>query len=547
MMWFFSLMNLASWNRVPELPLELSCDNLVDSLPVGIALIDKNLRIIRVNRTMSQLLRRPAEEFSGLFCYQRFEKGAGVCPHCPGHATGSEMPPVRTETEWQRSDGSSFSARLTTVALRDAKGGIVGYIKMVEDVTERKLLQQQLASSEARYRALFEKSGDHLFLMAIDPQQGPVIIDANEAAFKSHGYQREELIGKPVSFLDSEEAGAGIPERSANLQRPGDHLVFESEHVCKDGSLMQVEVSATIVQIGDSPPFIMCVERDISDRKRAEAEARRLERQLRQAEKMEALGQLTSGIAHDFNNQLTAILGFTELLEAGISQPSLRGYVEHIRAAAQGSTGLIEQLLAFSRKEQRACMPVDIHRVIRDVAILLKHGLGKKIGIIQHLSAADAEVSGDPIQLQNALLNIGINARDAMIDNGELLFETLLCPPPTHLSAEPAESLGNPCLCIRVQDNGCGMDEAIKARIFEPFFTTKKAGKGTGMGLASVYGAVTAHRGLIEVESLVGSGTTFQIYLPLAINATESHQPDAAIETGSDVFPPEQALTPAGG
>jgi PAS domain S-box-containing protein len=547
MMWFFALMNLTPWSRVPELPLELSCDNLVDNLPVGIALIDKNQRIVRVNHRMSQLLRRPAEELSGLFCYQQFEKGAGVCAHCPGHVPDSENQPVRTETEWQRSDGSSFWVRLTAVALRDGQGKIAGYIKMVEDITERRLLQQQLASSEARYRALFEKSGDHLFIMAIDPKQGPVIVDANEAAFKSHGYQRDELIGKPISFLDSEEARAGIAERSAKLQRPGDHLVFESEHVCKDGSLMQVEVSATVVQLGDSRPFIMCVERDISARKRAEAETRRLERQLRQAEKMEALGQLTSGIAHDFNNQLTAILGFTELLEAAIDQPTLKAYVEHIRTAAQDSTGLIDQLLAFSRKEQRASVPVDIHRVIRDVAILLKHGLGKKIGVIQHLSAPDAGVSGDPVQLQNALLNIGINARDAMAESGELLFETLTCPPPAHLSTEQAESLGNPCLCIRVQDNGCGIDEAIKARIFEPFFTTKKAGKGTGMGLASVYGAVTAHRGQIEVESVVGSGTTFQIYLPLATAAASARQQDAGSETDLDLVPPEQVLTRAGG
>ena len=521
-MWFLSLINPTSWGRGSDVPPDPNQDKLIDYLPAGIALVDKDHRIIRVNKMMSQMLKRSADDLEGSFCYQQFAKGAGVCAHCPGLLSAGESQTPQFETQWLRDDGSSICTRLTAVALRDAQGEISGFIKMAEDITAYKLLQQELTASEARYRALFEKSGDHLFVMRLDPERGPVITDANEAAFTSHGYSREELIGKPISFLDSEAARGEISERSIKLQNPGDHLLFESEHRCKDGRLMQVEVSATLVQIGEAAPFLLCVERDISARKRAEAENLRLERQLLQAEKMKALGQLTGGIAHDFNNQLTAILGFTELLEAGVTEPNLKGYVENIRRSAQGSADLIAQLMSFSRKEHPTFVLVDMHRVIRDVAILLKHSLNKKIGVIQQLTAPDAEVRGDAIQLQNALLNIAINARDAMTEGGELGFETLHCAPPPHFSAEQVAGLGARCLCIRIQDNGCGIDAETKARIFEPFFTTKKAGKGTGMGLASVYGAVMGHQGQIEVESTLGVGTSFNLYLPLAVTAARA-------------------------
>jgi PAS domain S-box-containing protein len=259
-------------------------------------------------------------------------------------------------------------------------------------------------------------------------------------------------------------------------------------------------------------------------------EHRLMEESLRQAEKMTAIGQLAGGIAHDFNNQLTSILGYADLLANRLEDPALNQFARNIKMSALRSADLTTQLLAFSRKGKFLNAPVDIHSIIGEVRELLKRSIDKRIDIHQHLDANPSVVKGDPTQLQNSLLNLALNARDAMPDGGKLIFSTSIakCADVIDFKNDfPAEN----CLEISVSDTGVGMDARTRARLFEPFFTTKEKGKGTGLGLASVYGTVSNHGGIIRVFSEVGKGSTFKIFLPvnneLPVRTHENSKPDS--------------------
>jgi len=244
-----------------------------------------------------------------------------------------------------------------------------------------------------------------------------------------------------------------------------------------------------------------------------------MEEQLRQSEKMQAIGQLAGGIAHDFNNQLAGVLGYADMLENHLEDEKLSRYATSIKKGAKRAAELTKQLLAFSRKGKNLSVPVEIHKVIGEVASILEHSIDKRIKIQQVLKASPAVTVGDPTQLQNAILNIALNARDAMPRGGELIFETDIAEfDEDFCKGHPYEVDAGGYLKISVTDNGCGMDAETQKHIFEPFYTTKEVGKGTGMGLASVYGTVRNHGGSISVYSEVGHGhgTAFRIYLPLA-------------------------------
>jgi signal transduction histidine kinase/ActR/RegA family two-component response regulator len=245
----------------------------------------------------------------------------------------------------------------------------------------------------------------------------------------------------------------------------------------------------------------------------AAARAREHEERLRQSEKMQAIGQLAGGVAHDFNNQLMGIMGYAELLADHLESASLKRYAEQIIIATNRAADLTKQLLAFSRKGKYLSMPVDTHQIIREVVALLARSIDKRIEIRQELRADPYQVLGDPSHLQNALLNLAVNARDAMPDGGRITFETSIAE--LKGDATDPEALPGRYLQIAVSDTGSGMDDATMKRIFEPFFTTKEQGKGTGLGLAAVHGAVKSHRGRIEVRSRPGEGSTFVVSLPL--------------------------------
>jgi signal transduction histidine kinase len=265
----------------------------------------------------------------------------------------------------------------------------------------------------------------------------------------------------------------------------------------------------------------LSLEQRVQERTKALEES---QERLRQAEKLEAIGLLAGGIAHDFNNHLTSIMAFADLIRVTAKDNAeIRELAEGILAGSRRSADLTGQLLAFARKANLLAVPVDVHRVIADVTSLLKHTIDKRIIIRHDLAAAPSTILGDPTQLENALLNLALNARDAMPSGGELLFATSIAElDDAYCRTIPHEVTPGTYLRVSVSDTGCGMDEKTRNRIFEPFFTTKAPGKGTGMGLPAVYGTVRSLNGAIAVYSEPGHGSSFHLYFPVLPIAGEA-------------------------
>ncbi len=247
----------------------------------------------------------------------------------------------------------------------------------------------------------------------------------------------------------------------------------------------------------------------------------RLEESLRHAEKIQAIGQLAGGIAHDFNNQLMGVMGYAQILYDALEDPELRDYTSNILTASRRGSDLTRKLLAFSRKGKYTTVPVDVHSMIEEVVKILQHSIDKKIGIKTDLQAVNSTVSGDPTQIQNALLNLALNSRDAIADSGEIRFltENMDLEDVAELRKEHSFPAKGPCIRISVEDSGAGMDGHTMSHLFEPFFSTKPPNKGSGMGLASVYGTVKSHKGFIFADSTPGNGSVFSIFLPVMLDA----------------------------
>ena len=398
--------------------------------------------------------------------------------------------------------------------------GIVSFLTVTLVLVWRNNLQRRRAERALRlernnFQAIFEGVNDAILLH--DSATG-AILDVNARTEELYGYSREEIRQLTVGMLSADVAPYSQADAVAWLEkaRQGASPIFEWRARHRDGHLFWVEITMRRAELSDCDAILVAA-RDIKERKRAEEEKSELENQLRQSEKMQAIGQLAGGIAHDFNNQLMGVLGYAEMLLLHLREEKPLGYAQNIKTLVQRSADLTQQLLNFGRKGKRVSKPVAVHAIIGEVVSLLKRSLDKRIRIRQLLQAGEDTVIGDPSQLQSALLNLAINARDAMPEGGDLLFETeLLRLDETAGKFHRAGLEPGDYLCIRITDTGCGMDEEILSHIFEPFFTTKAVGKGTGMGLASVYGTVLSHHGCIDVYSEVGQGTTFRLCLPLA-------------------------------
>jgi PAS domain S-box-containing protein len=380
-----------------------------------------------------------------------------------------------------------------------------------------------LTESEARFRSLLENAASVVLMLSPDMK----IMELNPEAEKLYGLQRSSAIGK--DYLE-----ACIPESVRPAVRQDIELVlagqvtrgFENEIIAADGSLKTY--SWAVNRIMDSsgvPSGIVAIGQDIAGRIKAEEDRRALEARLHQAEKMEAIGQLAGGVAHDFNNQLAAIMGYSDILRMTSKHDKTVKMAEKIVGCAKRSAGLTTQLLSFARKGSFLQAAVDIHKVIGEVVSMLRHSIDKRINVLQVLNARHAVVIGDPSQLQNALLNIALNARDAMPNGGELMFSTDNIDLSEEDCKQYLESI-EPGLFmrVRIRDTGSGMNEETLRRAFEPFFTTKVEGKGTGMGLAAVYGTITRHKGTVLVSSKRQEGSEFTVLIPASAEELEEHQ-----------------------
>jgi PAS domain S-box-containing protein len=380
---------------------------------------------------------------------------------------------------------------------------------------EQRRTAEDLRSTGEMLRAMFRASP--LAVVATDLEG--IVRSWNPAAERLFGWEASDAVGSPLLALSGEKG----PETETLLARAmsgGLSMGFETQRRRRDGTQIDVSISvATMNNRAGEPDGFMVIYQDITARTALEAE-------VRQAQKMEVVGRLAAGVAHDFNNLLTVIASYSDFLLADLATDSpLREDIQQIQGAAASATTLTKQLLVFSRQKVLQPRVVAINSVVEGVSKLLARGIGPDIQLQTDFDPRAGSVMADPTQLEQVIMNLAFNARDAMPRGGTLTIEThgsVRRATPTHV-----EPLTHPRWhsLVVVRDTGTGMDEQTKGRIFEPFFTTKEAGKGTGLGLATAYGIVQQYDGVIRVESELGRGTSFKIYLPQTDQPTELSEP----------------------
>ena len=424
--------------------------------------------------------------------------------------------------------GRRVPIEVTLFPLLDARHAVAHVALCVRDVSTEMRLKaagESLRMSEARYRTQFEAAPEAIVTLDIDRS---CFVEVNRNAELLFGYSREELGGMNPFDISPPMQPDGRPSRESGPEYvqaalAGERPVFEWMHTNKAGHEFLCEVR--LVRLPD-PEANLCRGSiiDISDRKRLERALSQTEDRLQQAQKMEAIGRLAGGIAHDFNNLLSVILGYSSILIEDLNPMSpIRADIEAIRHAGEKASDLTRQLLAFSRRQVLAPRVVNLTELVLESERMLRRLLGEDISLLTRCERGSCLVRVDPSQIHQIVMNLAVNARDAMAQGGKLTIETKCVFLDAAYASEHVGVSPGQHVMLSVSDTGVGMDRPTQARIFEPFFTTKELGKGTGLGLATVFGIVQQSGGHIWVYSEPGSGTTFKIYFP---------------EAGADVEPP---------
>jgi PAS domain S-box-containing protein len=398
---------------------------------------------------------------------------------------------------------------------------------------ERTAARLALAASEARYRMLFDLHPQPMWVYDVETLR---FLEVNAAAVADYGYSRDEFLAMTIADIRPPE---DVPALLATVRgrRPGRSRSGPWRHVRRDGSIIEVEIASDDIDYAGRPARLVAVT-DVTER-------RRLEAQLRQAQKMEAIGRLAGGIAHDFNNLLTAMNGYAELAAAALPDDHpARADILQVRRAAERAARLTGQLLAFGRRQVLSPSLVEPDRLLADLGGLVRRIIGEDIDLELDLRAPGVAVLVDGSRLEQVIMNLVVNARDAMPEGGRLTIATGTVegerPGLEEARTEPPSSAR--WLEITVTDTGVGMDEAILGQIFEPFFTTKPPGEGTGLGLSTTYGIVSQSGGEITVSSAPGAGSTFRVRLPVVDGERVRNGPSAAAEP-----PAAGAEAPIGG
>ena len=427
------------------------------------------------------------------------------------------------ESTWIRYDGSSIVVRVSARAIRNEQGVVCYYDGTFEDITEQKRLQEALH--------LTQFCVDHASVGIMRTGSDARILSVNNEMCQLLGYTPEELYALRIDDIDPSFPLDQWNMHRRDLRARGSNT-FESTHRRKDGTLCPVEITNTYLEF-EGNGFAISFVRDISDRKKAENTQVRLEQQLLQSQKMESIGRLAGGVAHDFNNLLTVIQGYCDLMEEDLPHGNpLLEELGQIRLASQRAATLTRQLLAFSRKQILSPSILTLNDLVTNLRKMLERLIGEDITLTTTLDPDLRPIIADPGQIEQVIMNLVINARDAMPIGGTLIIETSNIDLDQNYATTHPEAPAGPCALLTVTDTGCGMDEITQARIFEPFFTTKEAGKGTGLGLATAYGIIKQSGGEITVTSRLGYGTTFQILLP-ATTSVASDQADPHMHTAA--------------
>jgi two-component system cell cycle sensor histidine kinase/response regulator CckA len=417
-----------------------------------------------------------------------------------------------------RKDGTLIEVESAITPIMDPSGAIVAVSAIARDVSERRRAQEQLERSERRYRELIENATDLIVTVDLDGR----LTSVNAAFERALGYTRDELLGRPIVELvppGSRKRVRKIYNVDTGPSAAG--IALEHQLLAEDGRVVDVEVVSHVVEEGGRAIGVQAICRDTSERKA-------LEEQLARAQRLESVGRLAGGIAHDFNNLLTVIGGSAQLLLADLAEsppPELSDILE----ATKRAEALTRQLLVFSRQQVLEPRVVDLNDVARQIVPILTRLIGEDIDLDVSYDPTLTLVLADPSQLEQVLVNLVVNARDAMPTGGKLTIETTNAElDEEYVATHPGTHVGFHAM-LAVSDNGSGMDAETLAHVFEPFFTTKPVGTGTGLGLATVYGVVRQSGGSVEVYTELERGTTFKIYLPAA---TGRVQPELAAPSG---------------
>ncbi|WP_420139754.1 PAS domain S-box protein [Sphingomonas sp.] len=411
-----------------------------------------------------------------------------------------------------RKDGTRFWTSVVIDPVRDAAGCLIGYAKVTRDITDKLQAAQALHASEQRFRLLVQGVRDYAIYM-LDPDGNVSNWNAGAALIK--GYSADEVIGTHFSrFYTEEDRAAGEPARAIATALSDGKYETESWRVRKDGT--RFRASVLIDPIHDETGTLIGfakVTRDLTERWKAQQEVQSAREALAQSQKMEAIGRLTGGVAHDFNNLLTVIRASADLLaRPDLPEEKRQRYLQAISETAERAAHLTGQLLAFARRQPLRPEQFDVAARLRGMGQLIQTTLGSPISVQYEIDDQVGAVEADPNQFETAILNMAINARDAMPAGGALRIGAKRVDGVPALRRHAA--VKGPFVGVWIEDNGTGIDDATLLRIFEPFFTTKDINKGTGLGLSQVYGFAKQSGGDIAVDSMVGRGTRFTLYLP---------------------------------
>jgi PAS domain S-box-containing protein len=434
------------------------------------------------------------------------------------------------ELQRRKRDGSLLTISLSAAPLWSETGTVKGIIKFLTDITEHKRIEHALRATEEKYRSIFENSIEGIYQVAPDGHY----LSANPALARMLGFDSpHELVQARNGVANHGYVSADLrAEFMRLLEEQGMVQNFESQVYRKDGKLIWVRVNARVIR--DAGGNITHFEGTVED----VTEQRELEQQFRQMQKIEAIGRLAGGVAHDFNNILMAVSSFAELLGTRFSpEDRQRSYVDEIIKATDRGSSLTQKLLAFSRRQVFLPKVVNLNRLVHDQIDMLRRLLAENIDVklIQHPEAGMVRV--DASQIEQVVMNLVINARDAMPDGGELVIETTNLEPDSLQVGSQMQAEGR-WVVLSVRDSGCGMDVETQSHIFEPFFTTKEQGKGTGLGLATVFGIVKQNGGHITVHSELGAGSTFKVHLPRVDGAAEAlrSERDGVVSRGTETI-----------
>jgi PAS domain S-box-containing protein len=546
-------------------------DDVLSIMPVAVYACDEEGRITFFNNRAAEIwgrkprLNESDEKFCGSFRLWRTD--GSPLPHAEtpmARAVKSGRAAHNQEVVIERPGGSRITVNVNIEPLFDKEGRLRGAFNVFQDVTELKIADR----ARRHLAAIVESSDDAI----VSKDLNGIITSWNQGAERLFGYAAEEMIGKPINLLIPAERSDEEPAILGQIRRGERIDHYETIRRRKDGGL--IEISLTVSPIRDPEGRIIGaskIARDITARRQAEAalreardalakaneelerrvqertaqlerataslfremeEQKKLEEELRQAQKLESVGTLAGGIAHDFNNILNIIKGYAALIARhpstadGIAE-SLKVIDETIERGAS----LVRQLLTLARKTEARVAATDANDLIRGVGNVLKQTFPKNIAISMQLDARLPAVIADPNQLSQVILNLCVNARDAMASGGKLSLKTRSVD---GREIQAGAARGSRYACVEICDTGIGMSENVRSRAFEPFFTTKEIGEGTGLGLAIVYGIVKNHDGFIEVNSKVGEGTTFRVYLPVAVSEDQRTEGTAAPAANSD-------------